>query len=152
MLPFLVNMERLYELFVAEWLKAHLPTSLGLNVQEKIDVGENKVLTFKIDLVLYDHLTGKTICVMDTKYKRGEKPTSEDVAQIVTYAEIKNCDQAVLVYPAPLSIPLIETVGKIQVRSMIFSLAGNLEEAGQAFLESLLDIFDHDFGDIVDPG
>jgi hypothetical protein len=30
MLPFLVNMTRLYELFVSEWLKAHLPDAISL--------------------------------------------------------------------------------------------------------------------------
>jgi 5-methylcytosine-specific restriction enzyme subunit McrC len=135
MLPFLVNMERLYELFVAEWLKAHLPPNLGLRVQEKMDVGENHALSFKIDLVLYDPLSWKTICVMDTKYKRPETPSPEDVAQIVTYAEMKNCEKAMLVYPAPVPTPLNEYVGKIQIRSMTFSLGGDLEQAGQGFLD-----------------
>ena len=66
MLPFLVNMERLYELFVAEWLRIHLPPSVMLKIQEKVDVGESNTLTFKIDLVLYNAGTGKALCVLDT--------------------------------------------------------------------------------------
>lgn len=138
-LPFLVNMERLYELFVAEWLKAHLPHGLLLSVQEKVDVGEGQVLTFTIDLVLSDAETGKAVCVLDTKYKAGEKPDPDDVAKVVAYAEMKGCRDAVLVYPVSLVRPLDEWVGNIRVQSMTFSLKGDLEEAGKAFVQRLLE-------------
>ena len=136
-LPFLVNMAGLYELFVAEWLKAHLPHNLLLEVQEQVDIGEGEVLTFTIDLVLYDAETGEARCVLDTKYKAKEKVDPRDVAQVVAYAEMKGCSEAVLVYPAPLSSPLDELVGNIRVQSMTFSLKGDLEEAGQSFLRRL---------------
>jgi 5-methylcytosine-specific restriction enzyme subunit McrC len=139
MLPFLVNMERLYELFVAEWLKAHLPEGVSLSVQEKVDIGERQILTFTIDLVLYDTATGETICVVDTKYKAKDKPEASDVTQVVAYAEMKGCKGAVLVYPEPLPNPLNEPVGKIRVQSLTFSLSGDLEEAGKTFKQSLLD-------------
>ena len=142
MLPFLVNMERLYELFVAEWLKAHLPPDLMLRVQEKVDVGEEQKISFKIDLVLYDGATGDPVCVLDTKYKAKEQPTPDDVAKVTAYAEMKGCTEAILVYPAQLEKSLDAPIGKIRARSMVFQLAGNLEEAGQAFLKDLLDIYD----------
>jgi 5-methylcytosine-specific restriction enzyme subunit McrC len=138
MLPFLVNMERLYELFVAEWLKAHLPSSIILNVQEKVDVGADQALTFKIDLVLYDSETGDALCVLDTKYKSKGHPEAKDVAQVMAYAEMKDCKEAVLIYPVPLNSPLIKPDGRIHVKGMTFSLDGNLEEAGQSFLNSLI--------------
>lgn len=143
MLPFLVNMERLYELFVSEWLKAHLPSSLMLSVQEKVDVGEDQSITFKIDLVLYDVETGKALCVLDTKYKAKDKPETDDIAKVVTYAEMKGCHEAILVYPVNISVPFDESFGKIRVKSMTFSLSGDLEEAGQAFIECLLDRSKH---------
>ena len=143
MLPFLVNMERLYELFVAEWLKTHLPPTVMLKVQEKVDVGEGQGLTFKIDLVLYNAETGDALCVLDTKYKAKEKPETDDIAKVVTYAEMKGCVESILIYPVNLSVPLNEPFGKIQVKSMIFSLSGDLEEAGQAFIERLLDRSKH---------
>lgn len=136
-LPFLVNMENLYELFVAEWLKAHLPHNLLLKVQEKVDIGEGQGLRFKIDLVLLDAETGKTRCVLDTKYKAKEKPETNDVAQVVAYAEMKGCSEAVLIYPAPLSQPLDVFAGSIRVQSLTFSLKDDLEEAGQAFMQCL---------------
>ncbi len=139
MLPFLVNMERLYELFVAEWLKAHLPTTVMLKVQEKVNVGEGQGLTFKIDLVLYDAETGEAICVLDTKYKAKEEPDTNDVAKAVAYAEMKDCTDAILVYPGSLAKPLDAPFGKIRVKNMTFPLAGDLEEAGQVFMENLLE-------------
>jgi 5-methylcytosine-specific restriction enzyme subunit McrC len=132
-------MERLYELFVAEWLKVHLPPSVVLSIQEKVDVGEDQALTFRIDLVLYDATTGESLCVLDTKYKAKERPDTNDVAKVVVYAEMKNCDKAVLIYPQPLAIPLNELFGKISLKSMTFSLAGDLEYAGQFFLNSLIE-------------
>ena len=137
-LPFLVNMARLFELFVAEWLKAHLPEGLLLRVQEKVDVGEENVMRFSIDLVLTDAGTGETYCVLDTKYKAKGRPDQSDVNQVIAYAEIKGCHNAVLIYPEPLSEPLDEYFGRIRVQSMTFSLKGDLEEAGRLFLENLV--------------
>lgn len=136
-LPFLVNMERLFELFVAEWLQAHLSSDFLLMVQEKVDIGEQSTLHFNIDLVLIDAETGKTYCVLDTKYKANNSPSASDVAQVVAYAEMKGCDRAILVYPTTLSKPLDERVGKIRVQSMTFSLKGDLESAGRFFLDGL---------------
>jgi len=36
MLPFLVDMARLYELFVAEWLKTRLPKGWSVESQERV--------------------------------------------------------------------------------------------------------------------
>ena len=140
MLPFLVNMARLYELFVANWLISHLPSGLRLKAQEKVNVGEGEALSFKIDLVLYDTETGKTICVLDTKYKAPKQPGTDDVAKVMAYAEIKGSSDAILVYPVPLAKPLVLKLGYIQVRSMTFSLEGDLEEQGALFLKGLIEI------------
>ncbi len=132
-LPFLVNMARLYELFVAEWLKTNLPPGQSLNVQEKVVIGAGDTLSFTIDLVLCDAHTGEAICVLDTKYKAPEKPSPGDVSQVVAYAEMKGCRRAALIYPTPLAKPLDEWVGNIRVQSLTFSLEGDLELSGQNF-------------------
>jgi 5-methylcytosine-specific restriction enzyme subunit McrC len=137
-LPFLVNMARLYEMFVAHWLEANLPADLRLKKQEWVRVGENDELNYQIDLVLCDAATGRTLCVLDTKYKANEGPAQTDVNQAVTYAEIKDCTEAVLIYPVPLAPPLNVQMGRIRVQSLTFSLEGDLEQAGQAFLRDLL--------------
>jgi len=136
MLPFLVDMARLYELFVAEWLKIHLPQSLVLKFQERVNIGET--VQFKTDLVLYDMATGTPRYILDTKYKIPTAPATSDIAQVVAYAVSKECHEAVLVYPEHLTNPLNEWVGDIRVRSLTFSLDGDLDQAGQAFLKDLL--------------
>ena len=131
-LPFLVNMARLYEEFVAQWLKANLPRSLSLRIQQPIPIGGEA--TFEADLVLYDRVEGVVRAVLDTKYKRPVKADPADISQVVTYAEAVGCRQAILVYPAALLTPFDEMVGDIRVRSLTFSLAGDLEAAGEQFL------------------
>jgi 5-methylcytosine-specific restriction enzyme subunit McrC len=138
MLPFLVHMERLFELFVAKWLKVHLPPELSLRVQEKVEVAETHELFFKIDLVLYSVETGKVLCVLDTKYKTKERPDSDDIAQVIAYAEMKGCQQAVLVYPQMIPSSLDINVGRIRVRTATFALSSDLEEAGRAFRQDIL--------------
>ncbi len=136
MLPFLVDMDRLYELFIAEWLKAHPPQGFSLKIQERVDIGET--LHFHIDLVLYEVATGAARYVLDTKYKIPKKPSNDDFNQVVTYATAQHCQEAVLVYPAPLTKPLNVRIRDIRIRSLTFSLDGELDQAGQVFLQDLL--------------
>ncbi len=138
MLPFLIDMAHLYELFVAEWLIAHLPIALKLKSQEKVDIDNRGVLHFDIDLVLYDDATSETLCVLDTKYKAPETPSTDDIAKVAAYAEVKNCNVAFLVYPTQLDEPLDVNIGEVTIRSLTFALDGDLEQAGQAFLQDLL--------------
>jgi 5-methylcytosine-specific restriction enzyme subunit McrC len=140
MLPFLIDMARLYELFVAEWLKVNLPPKFKLKPQERVTVGPEKAVRFDIDLVIYDLETGEAVCVLDTKYKKSATPPSEDVAQVVTYAELKNCHNAVLIYPSSLIEPWSEWVGGKHVRSLSFSIDSDLDEAGHQFLQGLFQI------------
>lgn len=142
MLPFLVNMARLYELFVAEWLKAHqardlLPHNLKVKSQHQVHVSQNGSLFFNIDLVLFDITTGQTRYVLDTKYKIPKSPSTSDVAQIIAYATAEACSEAILIYPEPLEQPLDATVHNIRVRTLTFAVESNLEFEGQAFLQSL---------------
>lgn len=139
MLPFLVNMARLYERFVAGWLDAHLPPGLGLEPQAQVSLRNADDLHFEIDLMLYEtgH-RGVARCVLDTKYKATGGPATEDIAQVIAYAQATNCRQAVLVYPTPLDRPLDSWVGDIRVRCLTFDLAGDVEAAGRGFLQALL--------------
>lgn len=140
-LPFLVNMESLFELFVAEWLKAHLPTRWAIKAQERYQIGDSNGPRFDIDLVLYDMEFGRVRCILDTKYKAPDTPSTADISQVVAYATAKDCAEAVLIYPTQLASPLDAFVGerqKIHVRSLVFALAGDLEAAGQRFVDVLL--------------
>ncbi|MEM7713830.1 MAG: restriction endonuclease [Cyanobacteria bacterium P01_A01_bin.68] len=135
-LPFLVNMAKLYELFVAEWLKINLPSNLILQSQKRVNIAKN--LNFQIDLVLYDISTNKNRYILDTKYKNPDSPSSDDVAQVVAYAVSQKCSEVILIYPTTLTHPLDKFVGNIRVRSLTFSLDKNIDEAGNTFLKQLL--------------
>ena len=138
MLPFLVNMARLFELFIAEWLKLHLPSQFRLVSQEEFSIGSDYRVTFKMDLVISDALTNRPLIVLDTKYKTSEKPSPEDIAQIGFYAMAKDCRDAVLVYPSVITQPLDTAVNHIRIHSATFELDKDLEESGQKFLQSLV--------------
>ncbi|HWN43108.1 MAG TPA: restriction endonuclease [Thermoanaerobaculia bacterium] len=135
-LPFLVNMNNLFEMFVAEWLTAHLPPGLKLRPQENVPLGSG--MWFKIDGVLYERSTGQPLLVLDTKYKDEPSPTTADIAQVVAYAEAKGCRDAVLVYPVDLRTSFDIRVGTIRVRTLAFRLDGDLEANGLHFLGRLL--------------
>ncbi|MEM9137361.1 MAG: restriction endonuclease, partial [Cyanobacteria bacterium P01_F01_bin.42] len=144
MLPFLVDMARLYELFVAEWLKAHSekylkPRNLEVKAQERVYLDDQKSLHFNIDLVLRDTKTGKTRYVLDTKYKTPVSPSSNDTAKINTYAAAQDCCEAVLVYPKPLEKPFNGLISQIRIRCLTFALAQDLERCGQRFINALFE-------------
>ena len=135
-LPFLVNMARLYELFVAEWLKRHLPEDYEIKAQERLEIGSEGNISFNIDLVLYNVAQQRAIKVLDTKYKAPVRPSSADVQQAIAYANMKQCNEAILIYPQELAEPLDEVVGSgIRVRSLTFSLNNDIEQNGSGFLE-----------------
>lgn len=137
MLPFLVNMDRLYDLFVAEWLRVHLPSQWSIEPKERVYIGTDQNRYFEVDLVLYRADTLEPVCVLDTTYK-ADKPHIEDLAQVAAYAESKACNHAVLIAPNPIDQPLNEKVGDIRVRSLTFGLEGDLENGGHKFVAEFL--------------
>jgi 5-methylcytosine-specific restriction enzyme subunit McrC len=135
--PFLVDMAMLYERFVAEWLRAHLPSHLIVEIQENVETGSRGEVSFRIDLVIKDTQTSVVKWVLDTKYKVPFKPSSEDVSQVLTYAKLKDSRRAALVYPTQLEQPYRGKLGDVEVVSLTFPLAGDLELNGQEFLKVL---------------
>lgn len=134
-LPFLINMARLYEKFVAQWLKINLPPQYKLKIKQTIKLDPIKL---EIDLLICDRITGKTLYVLDTKYKNPQQPANSDIYQITTYATSQHCPRAILIYPQPLKIGIDRDMGnKINLRTLTFSLEDNLEIAGQTFLQNL---------------
>ena len=116
MIPFLIDMNRLFELFVAEWLKAHLSSDFHLRDQQRVTFSGSDTLHFQIDLVLFESGSGQPVAVIDTKYKSVTSPSADDVAQVVAYAESTGCHDAVLVYP----------------------MAGDLDAAGRELVSAIL--------------
>ena len=136
-LPFLVDMSRLYEKFVAEWLKTRLPSEYTLKIQENIRIGADKEIQFDIDLVIYEKISERAKFVLDTKYKVPDHISNTDLSQVVTYAEAKGCSDAVLIYPAHISKPINEKIGGINIRTLTFCLDGDLDKSGDAFIKQL---------------
>ena len=135
--PFLVDMARLFEAFVATWLEQNLPENWWVQPQETLYFGKGHRQKFMIDLVLRRVDADLPVMVLDTKYKIPDEPSTEDIAQVVSYAEGLGCTEAVLVYPSPLTYPLDDYIGKIHVRTLTFALDDDLDKAGQDFLSSL---------------
>ena len=135
MLPFLVDMATLFELFVAKWLQAHPVEGLQTRAQERMLIED---LEFRIDLVVVDSVEGNVVAVVDTKYKVPDSPSTDDVSQVVAYAEAKGCQEAVLVYPISLKRPLDTKIGRIRVRTLAFRLDGDLDTNGLSFVRDLL--------------
>jgi 5-methylcytosine-specific restriction enzyme subunit McrC len=138
MLPFLIDMAHLFELFVAEWLGAHAPEDLKVEVQDTIRLGEARAFEFVIDISLHDRATGRCVAVLDTKYKVDEKPSSDDISQVVTYAIAKGSHCAILVYPQAVRYHTLGPVGPVQVHALTYPIDGDLEAAGTSFLQALL--------------
>jgi 5-methylcytosine-specific restriction enzyme subunit McrC len=136
MLPFLIDMAKLYELFVAEWLKANTPK--GFEVESQYPVKHDKDYFDEIDLIIRDIETNEILYVLDTKYKAPNRVGRDDRNQIVAYANALNCQNAILVYPQDLTTRLDIKHGDIRVRSLTFSLNSDLDRAGKTFLTSLL--------------
>ncbi|MBD1814723.1 McrC family protein [Microcoleus vaginatus DQ-U2] len=136
MLPFLIDMANLYEQFVAEWLKANTPKGFFVKQQHRVTHDQNYF--DRIDLLLCDIETGKVQYVLDTKYKAPDKVDNTDRNQVVTYATLLNCKNAILIYPQTLKASIDKQIGDIRVRSLTFSLDSDLNEAGKTFLRSLL--------------
>lgn len=136
MVPFLVDMERLFESFVACWLKRHLAPGFRLSAQKAVNFTGDGWITGSIDMVLYEE--GRVRAVMDTKYKVADKPSNDDFYQIVAYALAEGASEAVLVYPELPEGPREGTIRGIRVRTLVFPLGGDLDEGGRLFLRELL--------------
>jgi 5-methylcytosine-specific restriction enzyme subunit McrC len=137
MVPFVVDMNRLYERFVATWLRLHLPAEWTLDAQDRCSFGSGAVVEFHADLVIRERETGTPLLVLDTKYKRDVTPSSDDLAQVVAYATAWGTDEAILIYPTWAAEPWTARVGHVRVRALAFALSGNLDEGGRRFLDQL---------------
>ncbi len=138
MLPFVIDMPNLFERFVGEWLRAHLPRGLKVRTQNTIWRSETCGATFVPDLLLLNSQSGEPVAVLDTKYKApNQGPAASDIEQVVAYSTALRCRDAYLIYPRELNRPLEDRVGDVMVRSATFSLAGDLDVAGAGLLDQL---------------
>lgn len=136
-LPFLVNMETLFEQFVAAWFTQHLPPTYHLKIQPRLTAGRSGGIQARPDMVIYDQ-QHQPVVVIDTKYKTPSKPALPDVYQVAFYAsQLLPCPQAVLLYPQTLAHPLVEQLPLVKVHTLAFHLTGRLQTNGEQLLQQL---------------
>jgi hypothetical protein len=63
-----------------------------------------------------------------------------NLAQVVAYALAFGAPEAVLIYPSALAADERFVVGNVVVRTLAFSLNGDLGQAGNQFVQALLDV------------
>ncbi len=131
-LAFVVNMNQLYEKFVAAWLKQHLPSHLGIKTQHRVEYDN---FSFKIDLIIYNKKTQQNLYVLDTKYKT--EITSNDIYQIITYTFEQNCNHAIIITPNPNN-SINDKINNIYIRSLNFCLDDDIDVSGNNFLQQLM--------------
>lgn len=137
--PFVLNMPRLFEAFVAEWLRRHPPPGIIVRPQHTAVLDADFKLSIHIDIVLIDGSTNKPVMVLDTKYKSGEEPTEPDIYQIAFYAREMQVRRGILVYPSPAARQFWLRHGEdTLLESLVFDVSAPLEIAGQAFRDELL--------------
>jgi 5-methylcytosine-specific restriction enzyme subunit McrC len=118
--PFTVFMPALFERFVARWLartlaRVHVDAHVGLPLAAG--------LTYDVDLVVRERPGGQALAVLDTKYKDHTTPSADDVQQVVFYATVLGCREALLVYPRVVH-PLVVQAGPVTVRTLGVDLSG----------------------------
>lgn len=138
MLPFLVNMDSLFETFVAEWLREHLPPAIELASQSRLTLHPDQAIEFRFDVVLRDRESHTPLLVLDTKYKDHSQPSTGDLAQVVAYCTALGCKTGVLAYPKSLPPMAPFQAGDVLVHMLGCDLSRPLDEAGPVLMRQLL--------------
>lgn len=136
-MPYTVDMPRLFESFIAQWLIEHVPDSVKVSIQHQLKLSGNSAAPWLVDILITDTTTSRPVAVLDTKYTRDATPSAEDIQQAVAYAVEVRTNKAFLVYPMAAVRPLDVRVGDVQVRSVHFDLSGKLTTGGYGLLSQL---------------
>lgn len=124
---FLINMNLLFEQFVAVSIGKRLPAALRLRRQYPVALADHGRVPMWIDLVLTRH--GRPVLVADTKYKRLDKDQANaDVYQMLAYCVATDVPVAALVYPRTevdpaVLMPLVVRHSGIVVHSLVVDLS-----------------------------
>lgn len=134
MLPFVVDMNRLFERFVSAVVLQRAGSERSVLVQERLQLSGDAI-TFVLDILVRDR-SGRPLRVVDTKYKHATAPSFDDVAQVVAYATAVHATEAVLVYPVPFEWTAM--IGPIRVRTVGIRLDGDVNDAADVLSRELL--------------
>jgi 5-methylcytosine-specific restriction enzyme subunit McrC len=144
-LPFLINMPRLFESYVAKWLINNLPEEYHAEEQYVVEIDEKGKYEFRIDLLIKNLETGKAAAVLDTKYKRDLSYKDSDVYQVVAYATRTSSPKAFLIYPTNIIEDFrLSNWGDtdLEVIGGYYNLAEDLEIAGRSFVDFIVSNLD----------
>jgi 5-methylcytosine-specific restriction enzyme subunit McrC len=128
-LPFSLDMPKLFEEFVTEWMNENLSKKLRVDPQYHIQLNANADLSFRIDLVLRDRITGQPLAVIDVKYKLADKPSESDIQQVVSYAVELGVSRGHLIYPFRLSHPVQAKIGSVNISTIGIDLNSPFAES-----------------------
>jgi len=123
---FLVNMNRVFERFVTEFLKEHL------NIQDQEEIRLNseedkEEEVGKPDIILLRN--GQRCLVLDTKYKKFDNnPDEADRNQMFMYCHALNLPQGILIYPHDGPISYERHFQHVTIRAWALPLSGSLDE------------------------
>jgi 5-methylcytosine-specific restriction enzyme subunit McrC len=138
---FMLELSRVFEQAVANYLRQHLTYPYEVIPQCPYRVSSAPDISFQIDIVIRDQVTGQTLAVLDTKYKDEENPSRHDVFQIVSYATSQDCQEGALIYPIPI-MPIEASVGPVRLRNLYCDMFLPMERAGRELIESLEDLLE----------
>jgi 5-methylcytosine-specific restriction enzyme subunit McrC len=144
MIPFVVDMASLFELFVARWLEENIDEKYRVKRQHTLTVGDRGSFRMIMDILICDRETDQPRCVLDTKYKARNSVSNDDYNQVVAYSDALGCDRAALVYPKDLEYRFDEKPGRIRVNALVFDIGIDLERSGKVFLQDLYSILERD--------
>lgn len=136
-LPYIVDMPILFETFVAQWLREHVPSELQVTPHYRVKLDANVNLIFDMDIVIRSKTTGQVLAILDTKYKRAAQPDAKDISQVTTYALQMKAPKAILIYPSLQTQPIEVQIGEISVQSLTFDISRD-DLGGDAFLSKLV--------------
>lgn len=137
-IPFELNMPRLFESFVAEWLRANTPKGTTVRCQYNALLDADFKMSIHVDIVLFEEGSHRPVAVLDTKYKSGEQPMEEDIRQIAFDAGELRVDRAMLIYPSTSALQFrIRHGDRMVVESLVFDVSAPLDQAGSIFLNEL---------------
>lgn len=145
MSTFLVNFETLFEKYTRRTLMSVKQNDFwildGNKGGQKPLFEDRKNPPAQPDIVLKNKLTRKSL-IAEVKYK--EKPSRDDINQVIAYAVTYNTKHAILITQtnsnSKSGLNLIGTVNGIKISNYIFNLnADNLEEEEENFQKTIFD-------------
>lgn len=79
----------------------------------------------------------KEIQLLDTKYKAPLSPSTQDIQQVIAYADVLKCDEAVLIYTTSPGRPVDSRPGRTRVQTLTFDLGKDIDVAGWELIAHL---------------